>query len=45
MIAYRFITSATSTTEDGIFDDYKKKPVAKGADPTNRKGTNIINLM
>ncbi|CAG2112743.1 unnamed protein product [Medioppia subpectinata] len=39
------VTKGTSTTEDGIFVEEKKKPVAKGSDPTNRKGPNIFSLI
>ncbi|CAG2161972.1 unnamed protein product [Oppiella nova] len=47
------VTKGTSTTEDGIFVDEKKKPLAKGTDPGVRKGTdpgarkgpNILNLI
>lgn len=39
------VTKGTSTTEDGIFEDDKKKPLAKGPDPSLRKGPNLLNLM
>ncbi|XP_054159537.1 uncharacterized protein LOC128957750 [Oppia nitens] len=44
-VAFKKVTKGTSTTEDGIFLDYKKKPVAKGANPENRKGPNFFNLL
>lgn len=38
-------TIGTSTYEDGIIIEDQKKPLAKGTDPSLRKGTNIMNLM
>lgn len=35
----------TCTTEDGIIEEEKKKPLAKGPNASNRRGANILNLM
>ncbi|RWS06299.1 hypothetical protein B4U79_02655 [Dinothrombium tinctorium] len=36
---------STCTTEDGIIVEEKKKPLAKGPNPSLRKGPNIMNLI
>lgn len=35
----------TWTREDGVLEEDKKKPLAKGANPANRKGPSILNIM
>ena len=44
-MTYDRVTKGTSTTEDGIFVEDKKIPLARGFDPELRKGPNIMNLM
>jgi len=39
------VTIGTSTTEDGIILEEKKKPVAKGPDASLRKGPTIISFI